>query len=193
MNPFKYNTIVSGQDFCGRQNLLNNLIIPILDSSKRVVLLGEKNIGKSSTAFEAVRRYKGAKHLYVDLLDIKSIDSLWERIKRSVILMEQKSPFYQRVTRSFPHNFSLSFDAPLIQMQSNLISEVLASIKSQYKKSRFVVIFDEFQDILNLQSSFFYERLSPFSVTTHVVRLKLFRLKAEGVRRARLPYFSGNI
>ncbi|MCD4805676.1 MAG: hypothetical protein K8R07_08395 [Desulfobacterales bacterium] len=30
-------------------------------------------------------------------------------------------------------------------------------------------------------------------VTTHVVRLKLFRLKAEGVRRARLPYFDGNI
>jgi len=30
-------------------------------------------------------------------------------------------------------------------------------------------------------------------VTTHVVRLKLFRLKAEGVRRAQLPYFDGNV
>ena len=30
-------------------------------------------------------------------------------------------------------------------------------------------------------------------LTTHVVRLKLFRLKAEGVRKARLPYFGGNI
>jgi len=30
-------------------------------------------------------------------------------------------------------------------------------------------------------------------VTTHVVRLKLFRLKAEGVRKAGLPYFSENI
>ena len=29
--------------------------------------------------------------------------------------------------------------------------------------------------------------------TTHVVRLKLFGLKAEGFRRARLPYFGGNI
>jgi len=29
----------------------------------------------------------------------------------------------------------------------------------------------------NLTVIFFYERLSPFSVTTHVVRLKLFRLK----------------
>jgi len=30
-------------------------------------------------------------------------------------------------------------------------------------------------------------------VTTHVVRLKLFRLKAERGRRARFPYFGGNI
>jgi hypothetical protein len=30
-------------------------------------------------------------------------------------------------------------------------------------------------------------------VPTHVVRLKLFRLKAEGARRTRLTYFSGNI
>ncbi|MDY7035978.1 MAG: hypothetical protein SV375_07435, partial [Thermodesulfobacteriota bacterium] len=30
-------------------------------------------------------------------------------------------------------------------------------------------------------------------ITTHVVRLKLFRLKAEGTRRTRLLYFSGNI
>jgi len=28
-------------------------------------------------------------------------------------------------------------------------------------------------------------------VTTHVTRLKLFRLKAEGVRKARLPYSDG--
>ena len=28
-------------------------------------------------------------------------------------------------------------------------------------------------------------------VTTHVVRLKLFRLKAEGVQKARLTYFGG--
>jgi hypothetical protein len=37
------------------------------------------------------------------------------------------------------------------------------------------------------------ESLHYFRVTTHVVRLKLFRLKAEGVRKARLPYFGGNI
>jgi len=35
--------------------------------------------------------------------------------------------------------------------------------------------------------------LSNLNVTTHVVRLKLFRLKSEGGRRTRLPYFDGEI
>ncbi len=30
-----------------------------------------------------------------------------------------------------------------------------------------------------------------YYLTTHVVRLKLFRLKAEGIRKARLQYFGG--
>ena len=36
-------------------------------------------------------------------------------------------------------------------------------------------------------------QIERITVTIHVVRLKLFRLKAEGVRKARLPYFGGNI
>jgi len=32
-----------------------------------------------------------------------------------------------------------------------------------------------------------------YDVTTHVVRLKLFRLKAEGTRKTRLPHFGGEM
>ncbi len=39
----------------------------------------------------------------------------------------------------------------------------------------------------------YWPLISTSGVTTHVVRLKLFRLKAEGVRKARLLYFGGNI
>jgi len=45
--------------------------------------------------------------------------------------------------------------------------------------------------IVKVMCSSVYKNIS-FKVTTHVVRLKLFRLKAEGVRRARLPYFGEN-
>ncbi len=35
------------------------------------------------------------------------------------------------------------------------------------------------------------DKVLPGRVTTHVVRLKLFRLKAEGVQKERLPQFGG--
>ncbi|MCD4763053.1 MAG: hypothetical protein K8R28_03410 [Desulfobacterales bacterium] len=52
--------------------------------------------------------------------------------------------------------------------------------------------------IKNVISFFIIKKLYAYGwfknvVTTHVVRLKLFRLKAEEVRRARLPYFGENI
>jgi Flp pilus assembly CpaF family ATPase len=43
MNSFKYGTIVSGKDFCGRKTLLNQLIGHI-ESSQRIALLGESRI-----------------------------------------------------------------------------------------------------------------------------------------------------
>jgi len=33
--------------------------------------------------------------------------------------------------------------------------------------------------------------MNKLNVTTHVVRLKVFRLKAEGTRKTRLPHFGG--
>jgi len=72
MNPFKYGTIVSGKDFCGRKELLEQLIGHI-ESSKRVVVLGERRIGKSSAVYEAVQKCKGVRLLYIDLLGIKTI------------------------------------------------------------------------------------------------------------------------
>ena len=57
MNPFKYGTIVSGEDFRGRKVLLQQLIGTI-ESSQRIVLLGERRVGKSSAVYEAVLREK---------------------------------------------------------------------------------------------------------------------------------------
>jgi transcriptional regulator with AAA-type ATPase domain len=49
MNPFKYGTIVTGRDLCGRKSLLRQ-IIGDRESSQRIVILGERGIGKSSAA-----------------------------------------------------------------------------------------------------------------------------------------------
>jgi AAA+ ATPase superfamily predicted ATPase len=160
MNPFKYGTVVSGRDFCGRKILLKQ-IIEHIESSQRIVILGARRIGKTSVVCEAVRKCKGLRVLYVDLLGIKSIDALCRRILRAIVLLEKKSGWMEKIIKrlaylkptisvdpitSMP---TISFDAS-VEMQANSIPEVLALIESIGKTHRLVVIFDEFQDTMNL-------------------------------------------
>lgn len=154
MNPFKYNTIVSGKDFCDRNDLLKT-IIELLNSSKHIILCGERNIGKSSTAVEAVRNYKGAKHIYVNLMGIESIDSLSNRILRQIVLLEQRSSWYKKLEETIGYKYRVQFNEAVSfdfreKIQADLLPKVMSAISSLYKKNRFVVILDEFQNILNL-------------------------------------------
>jgi len=161
MNPFKYGTIVSGKDFCGRKTLLKQ-IIGYIESSQHIVVLGERRVGKSSAVYEAVLKCKIGRLLYVDLLGIKSIDSLCRRILRAIVVLEQKTGWFDKIVKTLSYLKptisvdpitsmpTISFDAS-VEMKANSIPEVLTLIESLGKKRPLVVVFDEFQDILNLQ------------------------------------------
>ena len=163
MNPFKYGTIVSGKDFCGRKTLLKQ-IIGYIESSQHIVILGERRVGKSSVVYEAVLKCNGERLLYVDLLGIKSIDALCRRILRAIVVLEQKTGWFDKIIKTLSYLRpsisvdpitsmpSVSFDAS-VEMKANSIPEVLTLIESLGKKRPVVVVFDEFQDILNLEDS----------------------------------------
>jgi uncharacterized protein len=163
MNPFKYGTIVSGNDFCGRKSLLKDLIGHI-DASQHIVVLGERRIGKSSAVYEAIRRTKNTRLFYVDFLGIKSIDALCRRILRTIVLLEKKSGVFEKIFKTLSYlRPSISID-PItsmptvgfdtsIEIDTDSIPEVFTLIHSLYKKKRLAVVFDEFQDVLNLVDS----------------------------------------
>lgn len=163
MNPFKYGTIVSGKDFCGRKTLLKQ-ITGYIESSQRIVVLGERRVGKSSAVHEAVSKCKTRRLLYADLLGIKSIDALCRRILRAIVVLEQNTGWFDRIVRTLSYlrpSISLdpitsmptvSFDAS-VEMKANSIPEVLTLIEPLCKKKRLVVVFDEFQDVLNVEDS----------------------------------------
>ena len=163
MNPFKYGTIVSGNDFCGRKTSLKQ-IIGYIESSQRIVIMGERRVGKSSAVYEAVLKCKGRRLLYVDLLGIKSIDTLCRRILRAIVVLEQKTGWFDKIIKTLSYLRpsisvdpitsmpTVSFDAS-VEMKANSIPEVLTLIESLGKKRRLVVVFDEFQDILNFEDS----------------------------------------
>jgi hypothetical protein len=168
MNPFKYGTIVSGKDFCGRKTLLKQ-IIGYIDSSQHIVILGERRVGKSSAVYEAFLKCSGGMLLYIDLLGIKSIDTLCRRILRAIVVLEQKTNWFEGVIKTLSYLRpsisvdpitsmpTVSFDAS-VEMKANSIPEVFTLIGSIGKKRRLVVVFDEFQDILNLED--FHEALA---------------------------------
>ncbi len=163
MNPFKYGTIVSGKDFCGRKELLEQLIGHI-ESSKRVVVLGERRIGKSSAVYEAVKKCKGVRLLYIDLLGIKTTDALCRRILRTIIVFEKKSGLFDKIIKTLAYLRpsisvdpitslpTVTFDAS-VEIKANSIPEVFTLIETLSKKGKLSVVLDEFQDILNLPDS----------------------------------------
>lgn len=161
--PFKYGTIVSGKNFCGRAELLAQ-IVQYIESSQNIVVLGERRVGKSSLVHESVRKWKKGRLLYVDLMGIKSADALCRRILRGVVTFEQGAGWLDKVVRMLSHLRpsistdpitgmpTVSFDASF-EMKTGSIPEVLSFIAGLAKKSRIVVVLDEFQDILNIEDS----------------------------------------
>ncbi len=163
MSPFKYGTIVSGRDFCGRKALLKQ-IADYIESSQRIVILGERRVGKSSTVYEAILKLPKRRFLYVDLMGIKSIDGLCRRILRAIVILEQKTAWFEKIIKTLSYLKpmisidpitsmpTVSFDAS-VEIKANSIPEVLALFESLEKKRFLIVVFDEFQDILNLEDS----------------------------------------
>jgi len=149
---------VLGEHFCGRKHELR-LLRDYIVSAARVYLVGERRIGKSSLLLEAIRRQRGFRALYVDLLAVKTVDDLCKRIVKALITLERSQSYLLRMLKEFAAlRPSVSID-PITSMPSvgmsravrlepdsiDSIMEVVGGLK------RTVVVFDEFQDILQLK------------------------------------------
>ncbi|MFA5812621.1 MAG: AAA family ATPase, partial [bacterium] len=160
MNPFKYGRVVSAGDFCPRPDLLRELK-GFIRSGQNVVLQGERRMGKTSLIYEAIREMKRRRMLYVDMLEIKSSDDLCKRMVKALISMEQRAGFLERILKSLSQlrpvvsvdpltgQPSISLDAA-VRMKPDSIDGLLDLIRNIHKRTPLVVVFDEFQDILNL-------------------------------------------
>lgn len=99
MNPFKYGQVVSAKDFCSRPILMKQLSGHI-KSGQNVVLNGERRVGKTSLVYESIRRSRGYRMLYVDLMEIKTTSDLCKRIVTSIISLETHAGFLETIMRT---------------------------------------------------------------------------------------------
>ncbi|MBC2744966.1 MAG: ATP-binding protein [Desulfosarcina sp.] len=164
MNPFKYGQIVKGSDFCRRPELEKNLANQIR-RGQNVYIQGERRTGKSSLVWETVRRLKKPRIVYIDLLETKTSDDLIRRMVTGVISLERSRGIISKVLQKLAYLRPMASIDPLsgmptlaldasVQLKPESISGVLDLISDcQLKTKPLVVVFDEFQDILNLKDA----------------------------------------
>ncbi len=163
MNPFKYGQVVSADDFCPRPGLMKQ-VVTFIKAGQNFVLEGERRTGKTSLIYEAVRRNKQQSILYIDLLEIKEVDDLCKRMVKAIISFEKDAGFLEKIFRALIQlrptmsidpltgepSISLETIAPL---RPDSIDGILDLVNDIHKRQAMVVMFDEFQNILNLSAS----------------------------------------
>ena len=159
-NPFVYGKAVKNEDFCPRP-VEQKILIQSVQTGQNIALLGERRVGKTSLLKQVVARSKSHQELYIDLLQVKSIEDLVKRFFYSINLLDKG---LLDKTIQFFSGFKpvLSFDpstgkanlsfSPGHKIQPENLSSIFKLIQEIHTKKKLVVILDEFQDILHLES-----------------------------------------
>ena len=162
MKPFKYGCVVGADFFCPRPSLLNRLTEYVRDG-QNVVLVGERRMGKTSLVFAACKALRGYRMLYVDLLNIRTVSDLCNRVATAAAQMGKKASFGSRalsfISRLRP---TLSVDPengmPVISVDTRTaedprsVSDVVSLIERFAREERMFVVFDEFQEVRKLDA-----------------------------------------
>lgn len=163
MNPFKYGRVVFDKDYCPRPDIEKKLKNHIM-SAQNVLLEGERRIGKTSLVHHVTRNLPKKRLLYIDILEIKTIDQLCRRIVKAIVSMEQKAGMVEKAFKSLAHlkptmsldpltgTPSFSLDAA-VKFKPDSIEGLLDFIEAEHNQKNLVVVFDEFQDILDADES----------------------------------------
>jgi hypothetical protein len=164
MNPFYYGQIVKDENFCRRPELVEKLGGNI-KRGQNVNIQGERRTGKSSLIFETISNLRKFRLIYVDLLEAKSSNDFLKRIVMAVASMEKSARFFEQIFQKLTYMRPIASVDPLtglptlsidaaIELKPDSIPSVLDLISSYHSKRKpLVVVFDEFQDILNLKDA----------------------------------------
>ena len=159
MIPFKYGKVVLGNDFCGREVLVEQ-IREFIISGQNVLVNGDRRMGKTSLVLESARRAK-YRVLYADFMLVRSTEDIISRILRGIFGLDKSKSWYHRAFEMLVHMRptvspdpitglpTMSFDFTPRQAAPESLSEILKLVQ-KISEDRTVVVFDEFQGILNL-------------------------------------------
>ena len=163
MNPFKYGCVVAGENFCPRPELERQLK-EFAKSGQNLVVQGARRMGKTSLVKHAMSSIKGMKLIYVDLYGIRTLAEFCERVMHGVAKATDEMSFLKKalqfafclrpVIAVDPRDGSttISVDARAAA-EPNSLHAVLDTLEKLAGDGKSCVVFDEFQDILQLENA----------------------------------------
>jgi len=136
----------------------------MLASGQNVVVQGERRMGKTSLVQETIRGMRGWRLVYVDLLNVRSVGDICKRVLSGLHASAKDESLFRKALRLLPMlrpvmsvdpitggvGYSLDLKA---SQDPNAIEEVVNLLADQAGRGQTVVVFDEFQDILNLSDA----------------------------------------
>ena len=162
MNPFKYGCVVAGENYCRRPELQRQLS-ELVKSGQNVVVQGPRRMGKTSLVVETVKSLRGVTLLYVDLFSVRSVGEFCRKVVSATAKCGKRS-FLERtaeLVKGLRPVFSVDRDtgAPTISVDVKAarsvesVEEVMDMIAGHSAAKRLCVVFDEFQDVLDIPDS----------------------------------------
>ncbi|MFP4014834.1 MAG: AAA family ATPase [Chitinispirillaceae bacterium] len=162
MNPFRYGQVVTRKNYCRRPDLEKKLKSK-LDSGQNTYIEGERRTGKTSLIFHTVEQMKSKWIIYIDLLEVKTVEDIHKRILNGMARAKRGRSLIGDIIKSAVSlRPVLTFDpitsAPSISVDSSLElkPESLEGLMDLFSKREFrnaVVAIDEFQDVRNLKNA----------------------------------------
>lgn len=161
MTAFKYGCSVDGENFCARPDLSKSLS-NYVESGQNLVIQGERRIGKTSLVKETMTSMRGWSLLYTDFMGVRSVPDVCNRIADALARFDSSDSFMRKIFATLVHLRpvatidamtglpTISVDARASADPSSL-NAVMNAIESHVKGRKVCVVFDEFQDILDVK------------------------------------------
>ncbi len=163
INPFKYGCVVSGEYFCPRPDLERQLQEHAL-SGQNLVIQGARRMGKTSLITHAIGEMHGMHLIYIDLYAIKTLSDFCARVMKGISKATNEMSFIKKAVQlAFrlrpliavdPHDGSATISVDTrAAAEPDSLEAVMTTLEKMASDGKYCVVFDEFQDILNLENA----------------------------------------
>ncbi len=160
MTPFKYGMIVDGENYCPRPELARQFS-KLVAAGLNVVIQGERRMGKTSFVRETIKSLRDMELVYIDLYCVKTVEEFCRRAVAAVTALERSAGFLRRtaqlLTRLRPV-LTMDPETGVPQLTVEVrpdegiasLEDVMDMISAHAAKRKLCIVFDEFQDVLEL-------------------------------------------